>query len=247
MKPLIRCSPIRNTGTVLVNRFTNATREDVARIALRIDLYLPGDRIPYIDQFTTPVPLTNRPVNTVSASSYQIIPPHRLAGITATDKATQTGSINLRMAEGADLEAVNELIEVAMDTWDLSDRVKRISLPLYRYQAHDLEHLQVVVAETVDSRLVGVAAVEQPVSGTHDTGCCTAMLHGIYVAADDHRKGIGSLLLASIEKLASRENVDGLLVKARPEASSFFRARGFAALPVDNHSRDYPYRYFKHL
>ena len=47
-------------------------------------------------------------------------------------------SLNLRPAAPDDLEEVNQVIEAAVMTWDLTERVKRLSLPSYRYNAHDL-------------------------------------------------------------------------------------------------------------
>jgi hypothetical protein len=47
----------------------------------------------------------------------------------------------LRRASANDLDAVNRVIETAVMGWVLPERVKRLSLPGYRYAAHDLENL----------------------------------------------------------------------------------------------------------
>lgn len=47
----------------------------------------------------------------------------------------------LRQGTPADLDAVNQLISRAIATWTLSDRVKRLSLPSYQYDAVDYDHL----------------------------------------------------------------------------------------------------------
>ena len=60
----------------------------------------------------------------------------------------------------ADLETVNALIERAIDSWNLPERVKRLSLPLYHYHEHDLEFLELVVADVEAGGIVGVAAWE---------------------------------------------------------------------------------------
>jgi GNAT superfamily N-acetyltransferase len=155
-------------------------------------------------------------------------------------------AITFRKGANADLAEVNELIAAAMDTWQLSARVKRTSLPLYRYQTHDLEYLQIVVAATVKPGIVGVAAIE-PVDKADAAGCSDWSLHGLYVMPDQHRRGIASRLLERIETMAAAENVRGLLAKARPEAVPFFESRGFVRLTVEDHSRDYPYRFYKSL
>jgi GNAT superfamily N-acetyltransferase len=155
-----------------------------------------------------------------------------------------TGS-SLRKADSDDLHNINDVIAAAMGTWDLAERVKRISLPLYRYQAHDLEHLQILVAESSASRIVGVAALEQSPAGDLPGEQSTSILHGLYVDPAYHGKGVGSLLLKRIEEIAALTDARDLLVKAQHEALGFFVRRGFKTLPVEDDSRDYPYRLWK--
>lgn len=134
-----------------------------------------------------------------------------------------------------------------MDTWCLSKRIKRLSLPLYQYHAQDLEHLQVIVAETEETAIAGIAAIEPADSSECPRGHNAALLHGIYVDPIRHRYGIGTRLLSYMRVMASSWGYDGLLVKANPEARTFFEARAFEKLPVEDLSRDYPYRYWKLL
>ena len=68
--------------------------------------------------------------------------------------------VTLRHATSGDIDRVNTLIEAAIATWNLPERVKRLSLPTYRYDEDDLAHLDLVVAETGGSDMVGVAAWE---------------------------------------------------------------------------------------
>ena len=69
-------------------------------------------------------------------------------------------SISLRPATLDDLPAINRVIEAAVMTWDLPERVKRLSLPSYRYDAFDFDHLQMVVAEDATGQPVGLASWE---------------------------------------------------------------------------------------
>ena len=46
---------------------------------------------------------------------------------------------------------------------------------------------------------------------------------------------------------ASLRGFDGVLVKAHPGASDFFRALGLQRLPVQDDRRDYPHRFWKPL
>ena len=153
--------------------------------------------------------------------------------------------MNIRMAKAADLASVNATIAAALDTWNLTERVKRMSLPLYRYQVHDLGYLQLLVATTVDSRITGVAAAEQADAADTPDGLSALTLHGLYVSPDWHRKGVGSRLLERIETIARSEGAAGLLAKVRPEAVPFFEYCGFEILPVEDHARDYPHRFWK--
>ena len=168
-----------------------------------------------------------------------------LAGRSAT--ATSHGQIALRRARASDLQSVNNLIAAAIDTWSLADRVKRISLPLYRYHEDDLRDMQLVVAHSSDDEIFGIAALEQAYATDLFGGLEASVLHGIYVAPNLHRNGVGSALLEKIENMARSNDTEVLLVKARPEAMSFFSSHGFGTLPTRDHLRDYPYQLYKRL
>jgi len=153
----------------------------------------------------------------------------------------------LRPATPADLDAINAVIERAVMTWNLPERVKRLTLPSYRYQPHDLDHLQLVVAERDDAGIVGIVGIAawEPAS-TRDLpeGKTGLLLHGLYVEPTQQRAGIGRRLLDAAVKAAREQGFDGLLVKARPEAEGFFLARGLTPLTVTDAERDYPHRFW---
>ena len=152
--------------------------------------------------------------------------------------------LTIRPATDADLKRVNGVVEAAVMTWTLPERVKRLSLPSYRYQAHDLDHLHLVVAESSTDGMVGVAAWEAAEPGDAPIGTKALLLHGIYVLPDLQRGGIGTRLLEAAVQAARQGGYDGLLVKANPDAQAFFAARGLDRLPVEDPARDYPYRYW---
>ena len=83
----------------------------------------------------------------------------------------EANTLKLRRATEAELDAVNALIGRAVMTWALPERVKRLSLPSYCYQAHDLEHLELVLAEAGEAGIVGIAAWEQADPGDAPAGC----------------------------------------------------------------------------
>jgi predicted N-acetyltransferase YhbS len=156
-------------------------------------------------------------------------------------------TFNLRPATPADLDAVNTVIERAVMTWNLPERVKRLTLPSYRYSAHDLNHLKLMVAERTGSGIVGVAAWEPASARDLPAGKTGLLLHGLYVDPAQQRAGIGRRLLDAAVAAAREQGFNGLLVKARPEAEGFFLARGLTPLPVTDAERDYPHRFWMEI
>ncbi len=150
-------------------------------------------------------------------------------------------------AKVSDLGVINALIDSAIATWNVSDRVKRASRPLYHYHQQDLEFLELVVARTQGDSIVGVAAWEAADQFDAPHGYSALLLHGIYVAPELHHQGIGTQLLESVEMALISRGFDGLLVKAQSDAEPFFIARGFEKLPVVDSLRDYPHRYWKKI
>lgn len=150
----------------------------------------------------------------------------------------------LREATPADLPAINTLISAAVMTWNLPERVKRLSLPSYHYDQTDLQHLVIQLAETEPGRLAGIVAWEP--ADTRDTPQAQPglLLHGIYVLPDVHQQGIGRQLLAAAQQAARQGGYAGLLVKAQPDAEGFFLACGLSPLPVTDKSRHYHHRYW---
>jgi GNAT superfamily N-acetyltransferase len=150
-----------------------------------------------------------------------------------------------RPAQDEDIAALNGVIARAVMSWNLPERVKRLSLPSYRYQPHDLGHLHLVVAEDAAHEIVGVAAWEEANPRDTPAGKRGLLLHGLYVDPANQHQGIGSRLLDAALAAAREGGYDGLLVKAQADANGFFAARGLMRLPVENPERDYPHRYWQ--
>jgi GNAT superfamily N-acetyltransferase len=159
--------------------------------------------------------------------------------------AVNPSTLQVRSGTVADLDAINAVIERAIMTWSLPDRVKRLSLPVYRYDISDLDTLKVVVAEEAGSRIIGVAAWEEANPREVPEGCDGLLLHGIYVDPDRHQGGVGTRLLRAAQDWAQARGLDGVLVKAQSGAERFFLARGFQRLAVEEPDRDYPHRLWK--
>jgi N-acetylglutamate synthase-like GNAT family acetyltransferase len=163
----------------------------------------------------------------------------------AVSPTPSRSAIQLRRANAQDLGAINAVIEGAVMTWHLPERVKRLSLPSYRYHAQDLEHLHVVVAENGAGTIVGVAAWEAARRRDVPSGQRGLLLHGIYVDPAWQHQGIGRRLLESASAACRVEGFDGLLVKAQADAEGFFAAQGMQRLPVEDEARDYPLRFWQ--
>ena len=153
--------------------------------------------------------------------------------------------LKLRSAGEGDLDAINQVVEAAVMTWQLPERVKRLAMPSYRYNEHDLEHYEIVVVET-GSEIVGAAAWDtEPHLGP--AGEKALLLHGIYVYPEQQHQGIGTQLLSAAEEAARAREFDGILVKAQKDAEGFFMAKGLEKLVAKDLARDYENRYWKRL
>jgi len=154
-------------------------------------------------------------------------------------------SIHVRPAIADDLEAINRVIEAAVMTWNLPERVKRLSLSSYHYTALDFKHLDMVVAEDDTRHIVGVAAWESVDSRDTPSGEPALLLHGVYVEPSYHHQGVGSSLFHAAEQAVLDHPYSGLLVKAQEDATGFFLAQGMARLQVEDTARDYANRFWK--
>ena len=153
--------------------------------------------------------------------------------------------INIRSAGPGDLDEINRVIEAAVMTWPLPDRVKRLSLPSYRYNTVDLDHLEAIVAEDNQQTIIGIAAWEPADTRDAPAGCQALLLHGIYVDPLYGYHGIGSRLLAYADEAAQSHGYDGLLVKAQEYANGFFISQGMEKLEVEDPARHYANRFWK--
>jgi GNAT superfamily N-acetyltransferase len=151
--------------------------------------------------------------------------------------------VNIRPATKDDLKAINLVVEKAVMTWQMPERVKRLALPSYRYTEQDLEHYDVVVVEQ-DGRILGVAAWDRD---QHDgpENKVGLLIHGIYVHPEHQRRGIGSGLLASAENAARAMKIDGVLLRAQTDAEEFYRSKGLEKLATTDIEQDYARRYWK--
>ncbi len=144
----------------------------------------------------------------------------------------------------SDLPAINAVVEAAVMGWALPERVKRLALPAYRYDAHDLDHLVFALARSpVDGQLLGIAAWEPAEPASCPDGKAGMLLHGLYVAPGSQRAGVGRQLLGSAIAAATEGGYAGVLVRAQRDAEGFFAGQGFQRLPAGD--TDYAGRFWK--
>jgi len=153
--------------------------------------------------------------------------------------------IDIRPAGQADLEAINRVIEAAVMTWHLTNRVKSLSLPVYRYDNVDLDHLDIVLAEDGRQNIIGIAAWEQADAKALPAGSKALSLHGIYVDPSHHQQGIGSKLFRVVEEAVCKRGFNGLLLKAQQGSNGFFISQEMQHLHVDDHLHQYSNRFWK--
>ena len=156
----------------------------------------------------------------------------------------QAEKILIRPADSKELDELNRVIEAAVMSWKLPERVKRLSLPSYRYDATDFRALQIIIAVAGD-KIVGVAAWEEADQKEAPQGSRALLLHGIYVDPARHRHGIGRLLFKAAVKATRSQGFDGLLVKAQESADGFFLSQGMQRLEPADHARHYANRFWK--
>lgn len=152
--------------------------------------------------------------------------------------------ISLRTATIEDLEDINHVIETAVMTWKLPERVKRLSLSSYRYTALDFEHLVIWVAVNEAQKILGIGAWEEADPRETPQGVKALLLHGLYVAPAQQHQGIGGQLFQAVMQAAREQDYAGLLVRAQEQACGFFEAMGMRRLAVNDPARHYANRFW---
>jgi GNAT superfamily N-acetyltransferase len=167
--------------------------------------------------------------------------------------APAPGRLDLRPVACADLGTVNAVVDSAVTTWGLPQRVLRLGLPSLRYTRTDLDHMTVHLAhcrqaatisdasfqDIHDARsAVAVVAWEPATAATGGdeaatTGRPALLLHGLYVVAHMQRAGLGRRLVEAAAEHARRGDFTELVVKAWRDALPFFLALGFSTADDD--------------
>ena len=155
--------------------------------------------------------------------------------------------VSIRQANESELKVINDIIRACVFAWNLSDRVKRLTVSSYQYDSFDLEYFETFVAIDSSKRIVGVATLEKINTLILPEGQTGLLLHGLYVDPTFQNQRIGQQLLQFACQRVKSEELDGLLVKAQVNANSFFKQQGFEHLPVIDADKDYPHRWWKKI
>lgn len=148
----------------------------------------------------------------------------------------------IESAAAGDLSGINRVIAAAISAWTVSDRVKRLALPLYHYELADLEDLQIEKAVDTLCTIVGVIAWGP--AGPEDTlgRDGEAVLHGLYVTPAHQGRGVGTALLEQARKQAERCGYRGFIIKASKDAVRFFEHLGCTR--EEHAPNQYPYLFW---
>jgi GNAT superfamily N-acetyltransferase len=143
------------------------------------------------------------------------------------------------------LHEANRIIEQCVMSWNLPDKVKRLSLPGYRYKAEDLDYLMIFAAVDNNDQQLGVVALEYDLSVTLPGKRNGLLLHGLYVEPAFQGQGLGKTMTDFALTQSLEQGFGGIWVKAQADANDFFAKAGFEKLPIIDPARDYPHRWWK--
>ena len=146
-------------------------------------------------------------------------------------------------AEGADLPALNTVIETAVMNWPMEERSKRLAVPVLQYDAVDMQYYKFHVT-VFKEEIVGVA-VWDPESTAPLPNGEGRLFHGLFVLPLVQCQGVGGRLMEKVFEEAKQHSVNGLLIKAQRVSRGYFSHQGLPALAVSE--GDFPWQFWKKL
>ena len=154
--------------------------------------------------------------------------------------------MTIQTASATDQSAINRVITDAVMAWPMTERAKRLIIPVLCYNADDLTFFQTIVWRDNDE-IVAVAAWDITNRLILNKGRAN-LLHGLFVSPTSQGRGIGQALMAEVAKQVAQADplLDGLLIKAERVSVSFFEHCGLESIPALN-AGDYPYQFWKPL
>lgn len=149
--------------------------------------------------------------------------------------------MSIDVGKKTDLDSINNVVAEAVMSWPMPERIKRLSVPVLRYDNEDFKHYRFVIYRD-SGEIQGVAAwnPEAPVLTELGTG---RLLHGLYIYPRSQGRGHGQTLMAAVLAKAVAQGADGLVVKAERPSIGFFEHCGLQPLPAAGPT-DYPYQFW---
>ena len=169
--------------------------------------------------------------------------PEMLAPRGSTRPAAPSASAT---AAGRELVRVNEVVAASLGSWGLPARVRRLALPSLLYNEVDLEMMNVVLVEDLESG-VAVAAWEAAAGRDAVPGSRSVLLHGLYVVPSSQGHGLGTALLELASHWMLSRGFDGITARVWRESEGFFHSRGFVPLTRSDTDGSYPHRMWRAL
>ena len=151
-------------------------------------------------------------------------------------------------ATAEDLEQVSAIIASAVNTWPAPARLKRAVLPVLAYDELDLaDHEILLLSDT--GRPIALAAWQTDTRMPDPHRRYSTLLHGLFVAEEAQKRGIGLCLQAAVARRAHVAGFHGLHVKAERFAADYFIRCGYRLLTAAEQPRGkastYPYWFWQ--
>ena len=167
-------------------------------------------------------------------------------GVVAVSKTNNGGQSATPPPPGVDinrldlerLDTVNRVVEKAVGTWSLAERVRRLVLPSLLYHEIDLQHMRFLVLDDEEGEAAAVAVWEEASFEGENQSARSVQLHGLYVLPRWQRQGLGSSLLEFVSLWTGRRDIAGITARAWRESEPFFRLNGFEPLNQQSSSED---------
>ena len=159
-----------------------------------------------------------------------------------TVRNAKQAQYTLASASAAELVSANLVISSAVKSWQLPERLKRLSLPLLHYTEADLADYEILLCRN-NAQVVAMAAWDNShvYRGPDHISC--ALLHGLYVCFDHQGCGLGQRLQTAVGHRAAKHGFKGLLVKSQRVSTGYFANQGYQH--TTEFDDDYPYLFWK--
>lgn len=156
-------------------------------------------------------------------------------------------TVTVRSARVHELDVVNDVVTSAVLGWPVSERLKRIALPLLRYDTVDAREMEMLLARR-NGHVVGVAVWDPAHRWAGPAGESGALLHGLYVRPEAQGAGVGRALQQQVAERAGELGFDGLLVKSERVSVGYFERCGYRRVSEPGaFGLDYPYLFWMSL